>query len=232
MNIFYAPPEQIHRNIIELEGQEARHAVKALRYTEGDQITVVDGIGTWYEGIIRQTGKQTVRVEILESRKISEPHPRLKLGLGIIKKRDRLEFAVEKAVELGVSGVILFRSRHTIKQNVRIGRMESIALSAMKQSLRAWLPSVTVVRSLKELLKNETTRETELYIAHKKGMVKCPSVSCNKKKKNHVLLVGPEGGFSENELKSVEKAGGEKISLGPNRLRTETAAVVFLSKFL
>ncbi|MDZ7715663.1 MAG: RsmE family RNA methyltransferase [Balneolaceae bacterium] len=229
MNIFYAPPEQIFGNIIELKGQEARHASKALRYSEGDDIVVVDGKGSRYEGIVQIIEKDSLRVEIRKSKEIEKSAPRLILGLGIIKKRDRLEFAIEKAVELGVAEIILFKSEHTVKQNVRMDRLESTAISAMKQSLQAWLPSIKVVSDLNHLLAQS---DAKILVAHEKIEDNNPSFEQYKVEKNLLLLIGPEGGFSEEEISQVLEAGGEKISLGKHRLRAETAVVTFLSQFI
>ncbi len=229
MNIFYAPPSQINNGFIELLDQEAAHASKVLRASEGDVLHVVDGQGGRYKGPIRRITKNSIQLEIEEQRKISAPNPELILGMGIIKKRDRLEFAVEKAIELGVSEIMLFRSDHSIKENVRMDRLESIAVSAMKQSLRAWLPQISLYRSLELLL--DDVQDADILAAHEK-------VDGNGKQKIHsgrdkkLLLVGPEGGFSDSEISMFTERDAQLVSLGENRLRTETAVVAFLSQYL
>ena len=152
--------------------------------------------------------------------------------MGIIKKRDRLEFAVEKAIELGASRVCLFRSEHTIKQNVRMDRLESLAISAMKQSLQSHLCNVDLFYSLDEML--DTLQADNLLIAHEKvdysdGEINFDRVEDAQK---NLLLVGPEGGFSSEEIDALVNRGGDLISLGRNRLRAETAAVTFMSQFV
>jgi 16S rRNA (uracil1498-N3)-methyltransferase len=232
MNIFYTPPSQIHSGIAEITGQEAAHASKVMRAREGDQLTVVDGKGGWYEGVIRRIAQKSIQLEIQNERKITAPRPELILGLAIIKKRDRLEFAVEKAVELGASAVCLFRGDHTIKQNIRMDRLESIALSAMKQSLRAWLPRISVINSLEELL--QAHKNAIYLIAHEKVNPEDDrfNVQSFSDEDKLLLLVGPEGGFSDNEIQIVKKKGGKLVSLGSHRLRAETAVAAFLSRFL
>lgn len=230
MNIFYAPPAQIHSGFIELLDQEAAHAGKVMRVREGDRLTVVDGIGGRYEGPIRRITKGSVQIEIDKKQQISARKPELILGMGIIKKRDRLEFAVEKAVELGVSRIYLFRGEHTIKQNVRMDRLESIAVSAMKQSLRARLPEISLARSFDEML--DTASDAEYLAAHEKVDGEA-EISKEKFSNDKLfLLVGPEGGFTSDEIDMVKQRGGKLVSLGPNRLRTETAAIAFLSRFI
>lgn len=231
MNIYYAPPSQVHSNIAELVDQEARHAAKVMRAREGDNLVVVDGEGRRYEGPIRRITDTSVQVEITKVEKIDPPDPELILGMGIIKKRDRLEFAVEKAVELGASKILLFRSERTVKENVRMDRLESIAISAMKQSLRAWLPDITLFRSVEILI--DSFPEAMCLAAHEKIEDREQEVKLEEIDKGKLLLlVGPEGGFSPTEIEMVKERGGHLVSLGSNRLRTETAALAFLSQFL
>lgn len=232
MNIYYAPPSQIHGTVVELLDQEAKHASKVMRAREGDRLVVVDGEGGRYEGPIRRISKQSIQIEIRESEHIEPPRPELILGMGIIKKRDRLEFAVEKAVELGVSGIALFRSRRTIKENVRMDRLESVTLSAMKQSLRAWLPEVSLFNSVGEVM--ERFPGAQGLVAHEKIASSNVSIPYTKEKGNHrfLLMIGPEGGFTEAEVEKAQAAGADLVTLGSYRLRAETAAVALLSQFL
>lgn len=231
MNIFYTPPSQINNGFIELLGQEATHVSKVMRAREGDELIIVDGKGGRYQGLIRRITKDSVQVEIVDEQQSTAGKPALILGMGIIKKRDRLEFAVEKAVELGVSEIYLFRSEHTVKENVRMDRLESIAISAMKQSLRAWLPKITLFHSFEEML--ESTSDATFLAAHEKIDYDGFELDFeNMKAEKLVLLVGPEGGFSSNEIQTLRKQEAKLISLGNNRLRTETAAVTFLSQFI
>src|SRR5699024_8939844 len=153
MNIFYAPPEQIQPDHIELTGQEAIHAAKALRYRQGDAITVVNGLGGWHEGKILSIHKKTVHIHVEKVSQQDRQQPSIVLAMGIIKKRARLEFAVEKATELGVQEIALFRGQHTVKQNVRMDRLAMTAIAAMKQSLQSWLPDIRLFHSLKDLIK-------------------------------------------------------------------------------
>lgn len=231
MNIYYAPPSQINNGFAELLDQEATHASKVMRASEGDELVVVDGQGGWYRGPIQRITKKTVQVAIDSKRQIPAPDPAPILGMGIIKKRDRLEFAVEKAVELGVADICLFRSVHSIKENVRMDRLESIAVSAMKQSLRAWLPAISLFDSVETVL--DTFPNAEFLAAHEKveenQSIPNPETGGSEKL---LLLVGPEGGFSSNEIDLLRERDAKLISLGKNRLRTETAAIAFLSQFL
>lgn len=232
MNIFYAPPSQINNGFVELLNQEAKHASNVLRVKEGDELVIVDGKGGRYEGPIQRITNKSVQVQIESQQKILVSDPELILGMGIIKKRDRLEFAVEKAVELGVSHICLFQSEHTIKENVRLDRLEAKALSAMKQSQRAWLPEISLFESFGAML--ESFPDTRYLAAHEKVEVDDRPIPPPKAGGGEklLLLVGPEGGFSSDEIAVLRDKDVRLISLGRNRLRTETAAVAFLSQFL
>jgi 16S rRNA (uracil1498-N3)-methyltransferase len=236
MNLFYAHPDNIRGDRLELTGQEAHHAARVLRYRPGDSIEVTDGRGYRYTGTVNRINDNTVSVIVDQKIYKEPPSPECWLGMGILKKRSRLEFAVEKAVELGAQRISLFKSDHTVKENVRMDRLEATALSAMKQSLRNWLPQISLFDSLEDLLEAQT--EAQLLMAHEKkkeegdgALVSLPVGSAGSAN-TLLLLVGPEGGFSPREVQKVQRRNGRLVSLGRYRLRTETAAVVFLSRFL
>ncbi len=228
MNIFYTPPEHIQGEQLELTGREAHHAGKVMRYREGDEITVVDGRGGRYRGKVARIDRELLQVRIEEKEELHPAKPERVLALGIIKKRDRMEFAVEKAVELGVSEIVLFRSRHTVKENVRIDRLEMSALSAMKQSLRAWLPDVRVMDSLERVVGHYKGHTP--ILAHGDSDIPVEQLPEKVCADDLLLLVGPEGGFSNEEVGRIIDKGGRKVSLGGHRLRAETAAIVLLSR--
>lgn len=232
MNIFYAPPDHISDEKIQIKGEEAHHISRVLRYKIGQEIIVVDGIGHKYSGIIESIHKKQVIIKITGKKTLVNPETlsqRLVLGMGIIKNRQRLEFAVEKAIELGASEIVLFKSRYTEKGNIRKDRLESIMISAMKQSMHAVLPVIRMEESLQEVI--QIYKNYQIVIAHEKfeGPSGIPKELNTPKKL--LLLVGPEGGFSEEEVEMVEKAGGIVVSLGPYRLRAETAAITMMALF-
>jgi 16S rRNA (uracil1498-N3)-methyltransferase len=229
MNLFYAKPDKIQGNIIVIDGQEAIHISKVLRHSEGDQILVTDGKGHEYECRIREVKKKSVYLGILNTQSHSKPEPQIVLCMGIIKKRDRLEFAVEKAVELGVGKIVLFEGEHSQKGNVREDRLESTAISAMKQSLRFYLPEVVIEKNISEAISRHAHNSTLIFADE------TVEQSDQEKKvlsEEYFLIVGPEGGFSSNERAIVNKNNPKYYSLGKHRLRTETAAVVMVDRFV
>ncbi len=229
MNQFYASPDQINDTHIWLEGQEALHAAKVLRKGVGDAIIITDGIGTRYKGKIESVAKNRVSVEISDISRFRKPNPARVLALGMIKKRDRLEFAVEKVTELGISEIILFRGDHSESFKIRMDRVEAAILSAMKQSLRVYLPSVKITESVDVLLA-QNRKETVILHADQEG--KSTEFSLPDSGEERVLMVvGPEGGLSKREKLLLEEAGAISLRLGDYRLRAETAAMVMASKY-
>jgi 16S rRNA (uracil1498-N3)-methyltransferase len=212
---------------VELSGQEAKHAYKVLRKKEGDELVLVDGKGCKAVAEIQSIQKNSVSLSIKSRELIDEPSVKKVLGLGIIKIRDRFEFAIEKAVELGATTICLFDAEYSERTRIKKDRLDSIIQSAFKQSGRWWIPEVKILPDLKSVLFEFA--DHEMIMAHEKVDVEKPVLSSKKEK---LLLIGPEGGFSENEVELIHQAGGKLISLGPNRLRAETAVTAILSQFL
>jgi len=228
MNLFYANPKDCSDDTLLLKGQEAKHASKVLRYREGESILVTDGQGHRFDGVVQSIRKSEVEVAV-EKKIFEEPSERdVTLALGVIKKRDRLEYAVEKAVELGVNRIALYHGDHTEKGNVRMDRVESTVLSAMKQSLRYYLPKFDLYKSMDDLM--EARSDAEFVVADQNSTSSKLNLSHNSSE--IVLLVGPEGGFSERERKLWESDSvkSSTVLLGDKRLRAETAAVVMVMK--
>lgn len=222
MNQFYVLPDQVTEHEIRLTGQEAKHASKVLRIRQGDPIRATDGEGTVYHAkVISVTGTE-LRATIEFKDRVSKPEESIVLCLGLIRKRDRLEFAAEKATELGVSEIFLFQADHTEPFKVRTDRLEAAVLQAMKQSLRAHLPSVKLFGSLEELL-SKIPRDSAIIEAAQDGggqedQNETPG-------QDRYLVVGPEGGLSVRERELLDERGVRRVKLGEYRLRAETAAI-------
>ena len=232
MNLFYAPPEQCSEDVIYLIDDEAHHAAHVLRYKTGDAISVVDGRGCWFDGEIISISKKEVSVAVKKITRLVE-EKKLKqrvLALGLIKNRQRLEFAVEKAVELGSTELVLFQSKNTEREKVRMDRLDLIARSAMKQSLRAWLPEVRFISSLSTLV--DEYQDYHLLLAHEKHGGAAEVNPDWLREDMIMVLIGPEGGFTEDEVKLLTQSGAELVSLGRYRLRAETAAIAFLARLI
>lgn len=228
MNLFYADPANISGNQVLIKGQESKHATKVLRNKVGDRIHVTDGAGNLFIGEIRSVSKIGVIITADNIQTYQKPERKVTLALGMIKKRDRLEFAVEKAVELGISSILLFRGDHSESFNIRTDRIEATIQSAMKQSFRVFMPDFHCTESLEE--------GVEMLPADAKFIVADQDSKnyLSDSEKNHkdiVLVVGPEGGLSGREKNILEELNSQAIRLGDYRLRAETAAIVMAAEF-
>lgn len=226
MNLFYVKPEDVQGEVIKIRDQELKHAVKVMRLKAGDHIDVTDGMGQLYHCEIISLAKNNGDLRVLDSQKESRELPEIVLCIGILKKRDRLEFAVEKAVELGVNKIVVFRGDHSEKKNVRSDRLENTVLAAMKQSLRTYLPEIELEETLQSALA-KADKETAIVLADQETTSQNISGSSN----SYFLVVGPEGGFSPQETDILKSIDAISYSLGSKRLRTETAAVIMADRF-
>ncbi|HMB92441.1 MAG TPA: RsmE family RNA methyltransferase [Rhodothermales bacterium] len=231
---FYAPLENIRdQAYVVLPDDEAAHAARVLRKQAGDEIIVVDGEGGWYRVRLDQVGKRKASGVIVEARReVGEPGYSLRIGLALLKNRNRFETFLEKAVEMGVSEVVPLLTQRTEKASLKAQRTHNLLVAAMKQCGRSRLMRVTKPTVFGEAL-TETSSDTKL-IAHEAvdpahGLL--PILS-REQAQSCFMLIGPEGGFTEEEIEVAQQAGFTPISLGPRRLRAETAALVAASAMM
>tara|TARA_R110000868_G_scaffold304437_14_gene565193 strand:+ start:36957 stop:37658 length:702 start_codon:yes stop_codon:yes gene_type:complete len=228
-NIFYAPKSDFNvEQSVEIKDQEALHISKVLRHKVGDHILVADGEGSRFKAEITEINKRTVISKVIEKSVEDIPSKRKVLALGVIKKRDRLEFAIEKTVELDAWEICLFNADHSERSKLNEERLFTQIVSAFKQCGRFWLPKLVVLNSLDEVFNHY--HDSEYIMAHEE--IEVSNQPKPLVKEQTVLLVGPEGGFSSREVALNQKKGGEFVSLGKNRLRAETAVMAFLSQYL
>ncbi|MEX0944789.1 MAG: RsmE family RNA methyltransferase [Balneolaceae bacterium] len=230
MDLFYALPEDIEGSHLTIKGQEAKHITKVLRYRVSDKIVVTDGMGTQFQGEISDIHQSAVTVSILSKQVEKRVEPFVTVCMGNIKKRDRLEFAVEKITELGADRIIIFKGEHSQKENVRADRLHAATLAAMKQSLRLYLPEIHIESSLKNAL-NYCESDDLLIVADETVDKMHQTKAFRSDKTSFFLVIGPEGGFSLRERELMDHHHAMKVSLGEKRLRTETAAVIMTDRF-
>ena len=227
MQLFYDPAIAPPRHT--LGEEESRHCVRVLRLTEGDCLHATDGRGTLYRCRIVEADPRRCTVEIVEAQADFEPLPyRLVMGVAPTKNADRFEWFLEKATEIGVTAVVPLETEHSERRVFNPRRGEKIITAAMKQSLKAFRPELRAVTPLREVL--ETPFEGRKFIAHcaearsEQGKSYLPATL--RRGEAVLLLIGPEGDFSPDEIDRALACGFEEITLGPQRLRTETAALV------
>lgn len=227
--VFFSPQGPDLTGIITVNAAEFRHAVSVLRLESGSSILVADGNGRYYECRIDAVGKKSLsaRVSGMFHRDKDSEYD-LILAFALIKNRQRLEWMLEKATELGVSGIVLFKSARSERDKVRTDRLENILVSALKQSKRFFLPRLSESNSIEEVVGKYPGYE--LIVAHEKTDTTTTISPTQTLKK--LLFIGPEGGFTNEEITTLTLKGAKTVSLGPNRLRAETAALALLSKYI
>lgn len=231
---FYCEPENIRGDTLRIMGEETRHIVSVLRSKKGDLIDVVDGIGNKYRVRIAHIEKDEIQGEII-SRKKGENEPEIHLSLAqSLCKGYKMDLVVEKATEIGVSSIIPLLTEQTEvkiesqrKESLKIERWKRKALSAMKQSLRSRLPLIDKMTPLGELLRHIKDFDLALFGSLQKGARKLKQAAPFEGHPERVLvIVGPEAGFTERELKQLSESNAIPVSLGRRRLRTETAGIM------
>jgi 16S rRNA (uracil1498-N3)-methyltransferase len=225
MQLFYGT--QLDDGILTLSEQESLHCARVLRMNAGNPIQVTDGKGNMYQGIIQQAHDKKTTVEVLETTHVPLPAYTFHLYVALTKHSDRLEWMLEKCTEMGITSFTPLLTQRTERKNIRIDRLESIVLSAMKQSLKAWLPTVNPPLPFQHLLSNPI-QGTPLIAHCINEMDKTPLTQINLCGTTHIFI-GPEGDFTPDEMKAAIAAGFTSISLGPHRLRTETAGLLACS---
>ncbi|MBR5074672.1 MAG: 16S rRNA (uracil(1498)-N(3))-methyltransferase [Bacteroidales bacterium] len=237
MELFYST--EIRKETVLLRGQEADHCARVLRHKAGDTVFVIDGKGGLYNCTVvslnvPKRGDAEVECRIVEKSEGVGGRPyRLVMAVCPTKNMDRYEWFAEKATELGVDAIVPLISDHSIRTTVKKERLEALVLSATKQSLKSVLPVVEDAVSVSDFLLRDFGEGTLKLIAHcEEGEKKTVReyVSTSQKPLNVVIMIGPEGDFSEREIALAREKGFLPLTLGPSRLRVETAAVVSVSE--
>jgi 16S rRNA (uracil1498-N3)-methyltransferase len=225
---FYTPPENISKERLTLLGDECKHIVKVLRKNIGDELTVVDGIGNEYNVEIEKIGKNEIYCKILnKSENKNESKIDITLGCALIKG-ERFDWLVEKVTEIGVKKIIPMLTERVLIKNAKVERWRKISISAMKQSKRGYLPIIEDLQNFEDIIRKSSHYELKI-IAHEKENTKTINNLSGSKIQSSILLIGPEGGFTDEEIEFANKSNFEIISFGKTRLRTETAGVVGVS---
>lgn len=221
--LFFCP--DIHRNP-QLSEQESLHCVKVLRMKEGDKIAVADGKGFFYDCSIVQAHPKHCLLSINEANaQIKRWNFNLHIAFAPTKNMDRNEWFVEKATEIGTDLFTPLLCRFSERKELKSERLEKIAVSAMKQSQQAFLPIINEMTPFDRFLEMPFGGGRK-YIAHCYDTPKKNFAKACEKNENVLVLIGPEGDFSEEEVQKAIEKGFEPISLGNTRLRTETACLV------
>jgi 16S rRNA (uracil1498-N3)-methyltransferase len=219
IELYFSP--LVKGNTLIIEGNEAHHIQNVMRHLIGDEIFITDGDGSIYKTKIHSINKNSVHCKIYSTDYYINKYSNLFFCIPRLKHAERFEFALEKCVELGITNFIAFDSKRTVAKGAKVERWEKILLSAMKQSLRAYLPKIIYVKSLTELVK---LNGTKIVFDQKANQTFQQFISaCHQSliSNNFFFIFGPEGGFEKTEISNESLV----VRLADKRLRSETAII-------
>ncbi len=225
MQLFYT--NHIEDQLAFLSGEEAKHCVQVLRHRAGDQINLMDGLGGNYVASIIEATKKKVSLRILSHQpSYSHRKARLHLAVAPTKNISRFEWFLEKATEIGIDEITPVLCQRSERKVVKPDRLRKIILAAAKQSKNTILPPLNPMIKLTDFFKKEWINTPQRFIAHCENDQEIHLLEKYQADQDVIILIGPEGDFSPAEIKKSFENGYVPISLGPSRLRTETAAIV------
>lgn len=216
---------------VQLQDDTAKHVVQVLRMQQGDKIDLTDGKGTHAHAIISQVQKKQCTVLVHNAHEHEHRRISLHLGVAFTKNSSRNEWILEKVTELGVASIIPLQTTRSEREKFRYDRWQNILISAILQSRQYFLPELKELTPLDKLLSTSAGIEQKLLAHCIDAMPRQPIKEAIQKDKETLLLIGPEGDFTEEEVNSLTSKGFKSISMGSNRLRTETAAVTACAFF-
>lgn len=228
MQLFYTPDIGTDKTYT-LSESESKHAIRVLRLKTNDTIQLIDGKGSFYEAIIIDDNAKKCEVEITKTTQEENTNPLLHIAIAPTKNNDRLEWFIEKCTEIGITEISPILCKHSERKNLKTERLVKTAIAAMKQSLKATLPIINELQNFDEIVKSNFNGNK--YIAHCYEQNQVQFKDCCNKGENTLILIGPEGDFSEQEVTKAIENGFKPITFGKSRLRTETAGIVACSNF-
>ncbi|ASE64079.1 MULTISPECIES: RsmE family RNA methyltransferase [Chryseobacterium] len=220
MKLFYG---EIEGSQVTINDEEQQHIVKVLRMKNGEEIHVTDGKGSLASGKLLIEGKKAnMEVDTIKT-DFPNFNPKLHIAIAPTKNIDRIEFFVEKAVEMGISEITILQTEKTERKNINIDKLRKQAISASKQSLRFHFPIINDLTKITDFLKNTSPQNT--FVAHCHENLERTDLNHIPVMEQVTFLIGPEGDFSEKEISFLAQHNIKAVSLGNQRLRTETAGI-------
>ena len=218
--------KDLSTEIIQLNDEEALHCFKVMRQKAGETIKVADGKGKIALAELVDVSRKKVSAKILSFEEQLDSEVSFHLVVAPTKNIARIEWLVEKSVEIGVGSISFIKCFNSERTKVKTDRLERIALSAMKQSQRSWLPSINEIQDLKTFLHSDALKNSnQKFVAHLDESRSKALLDSITPDSSVAVIVGPEGDFSKEELEMMISQGIEMVTLGKQRLRTETAAL-------
>ena len=207
-----------------LSEESSKHIAQVLRMQEGEEINITNGKGVLLTSSIVIPNKRKTEVTITNNTSLPRPNQKSSIAISLIKNNNRFEWFLEKATEIGISEIIPLICSRTEKNSMKMDRMHNILVSAMLQSRQAWLPELKAPVKFSEMLKAAEYKQK--FIAHCHGIEKKTLDTFEKSAGRNIILIGPEGDFTENEIAASLANNYLAVRLGETRLRTETAGIV------
>jgi 16S rRNA (uracil1498-N3)-methyltransferase len=218
---FYIP--HLTGDVITLSEDTSKHVVQVLRMERGKELLLTNGQGQKARVVIEDDNRKRCIVKVIEIANEQSPPEKVSIAISLIKNTTRFEWFLEKATEIGVSQIIPLLCERTEKEKFRYDRLNAILISAMLQSQQCWLPKLFEPVLFQKAISEEI--EGQKFIAHCLPEQK-QQLSSVTKKKSSIILIGPEGDFTEGEINLALENGFQPVALGNTRLRTETAGIV------
>jgi len=223
MTAFYYQGDLNLKDTIILSEAESLHCTKVLRLKNGGQVEIMNGQGKIFKGTIIKQEKKQVHVTLEELKDAPKRNYYLHIAIAPTKNIDRIEWFVEKAVEIGIDRITFISSRYSERKNIRLERIIRRAISALKQSGNPVLPAFSELTPFEKII--EATDENEKFLAYEQTQTNENLFLSTTLNSSYLVLIGPEGGFSEEEIALAKQKAFNLVSLGENRYRTETAGV-------
>lgn len=224
MQIFYTPDIDLQLATYSLSEEESKHCIRVLRLQAGDHVQLVDGRGGFYTARITDAHPKRTQLQIVETRQqYGKRNHYLHIAVAPTKNIERLEWFLEKATEIGVDEVSLLLCQRSERKEAKVDRLNKIITSAIKQSLKAYHPQLNDIQSFSKLV--QAPFEGQKFIAHCLPEEKVSLASQLELHGRSLILIGPEGDFTEKEIDEALQNNFKPITLGESRLRTETAAL-------
>lgn len=223
MSIFYNHLLEKDSKILNFSDEEKKHILKSLRKKTNDKITVTNGRGLEWIGKLEVSHGKIVSSKKISS-KIHNNKSNIEIAIAPTKKIDRIEWFLEKSAEIGVNKIHFIKSKHSVRDRINLKRFNKILVSAIKQSKQFYLPEISDVISFNDFI--NSNKNQQKFIAHCHDSAKTHLAKIFIDNKSSIVLIGPEGDFSKDEIELSLLKGFNPISLGENRLRSETAAIV------
>lgn len=226
MQLFYTPAINPQHPTFMLSEEESKHAIRVLRLTEGEKIHLIDGRGGLYETEIIDPHPKRTTLRVLSVKEdFGKISYEIHMAVAPTKNIDRIEWFLEKATEIGLTSYTPIICEHSERKDVKVERLEKVAIAAVKQSLKAYLPKINPAITFTKFIQESYAVDYTKGIAHCVDLEKKYITSTFKPNGKYLILIGPEGDFSEKEISQAIEAGFVPLSLGEARLRTETAAL-------